>query len=71
VVIAGYRGTTHNLYLYSYDAGSGTWLRRTLDSGGMGAGSCAVADLNGDGRPDVACIGFSTANLKWYENLGR
>jgi hypothetical protein len=27
-------------------------------------------DLNGDGRPDIACIGSATANLKWYENLG-
>jgi hypothetical protein len=30
-----------------------------------------VADLNGDGRLDIACIGSSTANLKLYENLGR
>ena len=28
-------------------------------------------DMNGDGRPDIACIGAATANLKWYENLGR
>jgi hypothetical protein len=36
----------------------------------MPAAACAIADLNGDGRPDIACIGSSTANLKWYENLG-
>ena len=39
-----------------------------LDDGGMGAASCAIADLNDDGRPDVACIGSATTNLKWYEN---
>ena len=35
----------------------------------MAAAACAVADLNGDGRTDIACIGSATANLKWYENL--
>jgi len=40
-----------------------------LDSD-MPAAACAIADLNGDGRPDIACIGSATANLKWYENLG-
>ncbi len=69
-VVAGYRGAGHNLYLYRYDRASGAWVRRTLDQGGMGAAACAVADLNGDGRPDIACIGSATANLKWYENLG-
>jgi hypothetical protein len=35
------------------------------------AASCAVmADMNGDGRPDVVAIGASTGNVKWYENLG-
>ena len=37
----------------------------------IAAAACAIADLNQDGRPDIACIGSSTANLKWYENLGR
>ena len=68
-VIAGYRGGSHNLYLYRYDP-NGTWTREILDNGGMGAAACAVADLNGDGRPDIACIGSATANVKWYENLG-
>jgi hypothetical protein len=71
VVIAGYRGGAHNLYFYTYDPASGSWLRRTIDAGGMGAAACAIADLNSDGRPDVVCAGFSTGNLKWYENLGR
>ena len=69
-VIAGYRGGGHNVYLYHYDRGGGTWSRQTLDQGGMGAAACTVVDLNGDGRPDIACIGSATANLKWYENLG-
>jgi hypothetical protein len=30
----------------------------------------AVADVNGDGHPEVVPIGASTANVKWYENLG-
>ncbi|MGA2146467.1 MAG: FG-GAP-like repeat-containing protein [Bryobacteraceae bacterium] len=70
-VIAGYRGQGSSVYLYHYNPNDGTWSRQILDRGGMGAGACTVADLNGDGWPDIACIGFSTANLKWYENLGR
>jgi hypothetical protein len=32
---------------------------------------CAAADLDGDGRIDLACIGSATANLKWYRNLAK
>ena len=70
-IIAGYRGQGRSVYIYSAEDSKGTrWLRRVLDDGGIGAAGCAVADLNGDGRADVACIGTATANLKWYENLG-
>jgi len=69
-IIAGYRGGIHNLYIYRYDRALAKWSRLTLDQGGMGAAACIVVDLNGDGRPDIACIGSATANLKWYENLG-
>jgi hypothetical protein len=65
-IVAGFRGGSHSVYLYSKEGGR--WQKSVLDEGGMGAAACAVADLNGDGRPDIACIGSATANLKWYEN---
>lgn len=71
-IIAGYRGQGRSVYVYSaVDAKGSQWSRQALDNGGIAAAGCAVADLNGDGRPDLACIGSATANLKWYENLGR
>jgi len=70
-IIAGYRGQGRSVYLYSaQDSKGNVWARQVLDNGGMGAAGGAVADLNGDGRPDVVCIGTATTNLKWYENLG-
>jgi hypothetical protein len=62
-VIAGFRGGDRSVYIY-HPAG-GKWTRETLDKG-MGAAACAVADLNADGRPDIACI--DSTRLKWYEN---
>jgi len=69
VIIAGYRGKGASVNLYRFEGGK--WIKSLLDEGGMAGAGCAVADLNGDGRPDIACIGTSTANVKWYENLGR
>ena len=68
-VIAGYRGKGVNVY-YAQDAAGADWTKTVLDDS-ISAAACAIADLNGDGRPDIACIGAATANLKWYENLGR
>lgn len=69
-IIGGYRGQGRSVYIYSAEDSTGArWSRQALDDGGMSAAGCAVADLNGDGRPDVACIGTATTNLKWYENL--
>jgi hypothetical protein len=70
-IIAGYRGQGRSVYVYSFDTKAKKWLRQSLDDGGIAAAACAAADLNGDGKPDVACIGSATTNLKWYENLGQ
>ena len=67
-VVAGYRGKGVNVYYAAGEEG-GNWSKVVLDPD-MPAAACAIADLNGDGRPDIACIGSSTATLKWYENLG-
>lgn len=72
-ILAGDRGKGGNaVYVFVADDRAGAkWTRHPLDVGGVAAASCAVADLNGDRRPDIACIGSSTANLKIYENAGR
>jgi hypothetical protein len=70
-IVAGYRGPGRSVYIYyARDRRGRSWSRAVLDPGGIAAASCAAADLNRDGRPDIACIGSATANLKWYENLG-
>jgi len=76
-IVAGFRGATgHGVFLYELPRFQRTpptspsrygWQRTEIDTAGMAASSCAAADLNGDGAPDLACIGSSTANLKWYE----
>jgi hypothetical protein len=67
-IIAGYRGKGTSVNIY--DRAGGEWKRTVLDDR-MAAAACATADLNGDGRVDIVCIGSATQNLKWYENLGR
>ncbi len=69
-IVAGYRGPGTSLYVYyPADRSGERWERQLLDD--KMAASCAVlADINGDGRLDIVAIGSSTANIKWYENLG-
>lgn len=70
-VVAGFRGQGFQLYVYRAEDQAGErWRREIIDVGGIAAADCKIRDFNGDGRPDIACIGASTANLKWYENLG-
>lgn len=70
-ILAGFRGAGHRLSIYQA-AGSAEdrWRKTVLDDGGMAGADCVVEDLTGDGRPDIACIGASTGNVKLYENLG-
>ncbi|MBK9169416.1 MAG: VCBS repeat-containing protein [Bryobacterales bacterium] len=70
-IVTGFRGEGRSVHIYHANSGNGgKWTRQTLDSGGIAAAACTTADFDGDGRPDVACIGAATANLKVYENRG-
>jgi hypothetical protein len=69
-IVAGYRGPGTSLFIYRSTDERGTlWERETLDTD-MAACCVVIADVNGDGRPDIVAVGSSTANVKWYENLG-
>src|SRR5262245_5021069 len=46
------------------------WARHILESGGIAVEDLAVADLNGDGRPDIVAVGRQTGNARIYWNEG-
>ena len=71
IVAAGTRGP-QNLYLYrAVDEAGDRWERTIIDDA-ISGNSCDAADINGDGRIDVACINSRAPNeLKWYENTGQ
>jgi hypothetical protein len=69
-IVAGFRGPGTSLFVYyARDPTGCTWERQTLDTD-MAASGVAIADMNGDRRPDIIAIGASTGNVKWYENIG-
>ena len=68
-IVTGDRGDSQMLYLYAASDPDGSdWSRQVLDDG-MSPSGCAVADIDGDSRTDLVCIGGRTGNLKWYENV--
>jgi FG-GAP-like repeat len=53
---------------YSEDDAGTQWRHELLDQDMMAGSGVIVADVNGDGRPDIVAISGST--VKYYENLG-
>ncbi len=47
-----------------------SWARYSISSNFMGAGSVSVADLNGDGAPDVLCAAYLFSEIAWWQNPG-
>jgi len=66
-IIAGFRGKGFQLYVFAAEDATGEhWERHVLDDGGIAAADCKIADFSGHGRPEVACIGASTGNIRMY-----
>jgi hypothetical protein len=74
-IVAGYRGRNRDgrkptsLKLYQpIDPAQGAWKTHWIDTGDMACEDLKVADINGDGKPDIIAAGRSTRNLKVYLN---
>ncbi len=70
-IVAGFRGKGFRVTVFQAEDAAGTkWRRHVLDEGGVAAADCKIDDLNGDGRPDIACSGASTGNVVIFEGTG-
>jgi hypothetical protein len=58
--------------IYRNTDGKGVkWDRYILDDGGVAVEDLTVADLNGDGKPDIIAVGRQTFNCRIYWNQGK
>jgi len=56
--------------VYNATDGKGTkWDKHVVDAGGIATEDLMVADLTGDGRPDIVAGGRATHNVKLYVNV--
>jgi hypothetical protein len=51
---------------WNSDGAGAEWLGQVLDEGGMATEDLTVADLTGDGRPDIVAGGRATHNVRLY-----
>jgi hypothetical protein len=62
-LVVGWRGRPWGLALYQL--AGGTWTKTPIDDG-VAVEDLAVADLNGDGRPEIIAGGRATSNIRIY-----
>jgi hypothetical protein len=73
-VVAGWRqpnkdGKVGIKLYYTTDKYGEKWESQWIDDNGMACEDVQVADLNGDGKPDLVASGRATKNLKIYWNI--
>lgn len=76
-IVAGWRNRNRDgqvglkVYYQTQNGAAGTqqdWRSAWVDENGMATEDVRIADLNGDGRPDIVASGRDTHNLKIYWN---
>jgi hypothetical protein len=68
---AGWRDGKPGIAIYQVDRDGALEARTMVDEGGMATEDLAIADLNGDKRPDIMASGRATRNVKIYWNNTR
>jgi hypothetical protein len=69
----GWRDKAPGLAIYAINKDGTLRAKTMVDEGGMATEDLAVADLNGDKKPDIVASGRATRNVKiyWNETTGR
>jgi hypothetical protein len=67
-IAVGWRDGKPGVAVYTVDREGALRSKVVVDEGGMATEDLAVADLNGDKRPDIVASGRSTRNVKIYWN---
>lgn len=67
----GWRDAKPGLAIYAVTSDGALRARTMIDDGGMATEDLTIADLNGDGRPDIVASGRATRNVKIYWNETR
>jgi Aldos-2-ulose dehydratase, beta-propeller domain/FG-GAP-like repeat len=57
--------------VYKSDFLGQKWERSIVEDGGVAVEDLTVADLNGDGKPDIIAVGRGTHNARIYWNQGK
>lgn len=71
-IVGSFRGKDFRLSIYQAADAEGTrWTRTIVNQGGVAGADCKIADLTGNGKPDIVCSGASTGNVLLLENLGK
>jgi hypothetical protein len=64
----GWRGKPSGVAIYDIDREGKVLARQVVDAEGMATEDLAVADLNGDKRPEIIASGRATRNVRIYWN---
>ena len=68
LIVADRGDDVRGVYIYTLTQTSGaSWAKEILDPD-MQASNCTAADLDGNSRVDLVCIGRATEELNWYRN---